>query len=452
MILGAAAVLVAGAAIGVALTRSPEAGPAGLAAADVPARLDRRRPFRTGRKDRGVRGRLAGASRAAFHDAPRQHGVHGPAAPEREYRRRLGKGGACDRPAPRFGAGRRRGLARRGSAARTRRGSRVLPSVRAGRWRTGRRAGTASRWSETGTWSSRSERSSCRARRPAGSEALRFSSDGSRIAFIRGTSGRLRDRRGGPERQDDEAWLTGWISRHRSLGIRGPARSGSRDARRIRRFGVIEIQAVSLSGKRRVVARAPTLLIVEDIARDGGVLAAQRRLADDDDVPSAGRLARGGPELAGLLDRARTCRATGGTFSSRRAAPGKARAAASTCERRTAPRRPYASRTARTHGACLRTGSGSSRSGRTGSSSSPSDRVNRGRSGTKGWSTGRPPGSRMAKGYSFRHVLEESSGAFTCATSPPALRTRSRQRDSGWTPSRRTGRSSSRRIRRGSVS
>ena len=100
---------------------------------------------------------------------------------------------------------------------------------------------------------------------------VRFSPDGRRIAFIRGGDGRhtlcVADLSGkvtilcaGLDIVTSLAWhpTTGeiWFS--------GRERNS--------RFGVIEIQAVSLTGKRRVVARAPTLLIVEDIAYDGGVL------------------------------------------------------------------------------------------------------------------------------------------------------------------------------------
>jgi eukaryotic-like serine/threonine-protein kinase len=104
-----------------------------------------------------------------------------------------------------------------------------------------------------------------------GIQGVRFSPDGRRIAYIRGggdsyalgvtdLSGKMTALADGLETVTSLAWhpKTGeiWFSaRNRNT-----------------RFGVIELQAVSLSGKRRVVARTPTLLIVEDIAPDGGVL------------------------------------------------------------------------------------------------------------------------------------------------------------------------------------
>ena len=102
-------------------------------------------------------------------------------------------------------------------------------------------------------------------------QGVRFSPDGTQIAFIRGVvgrneigivdpGGRTRILLEGMDIVTSLAWHPGtgeiWFS--------GRERNS--------RFGVIEIQAVSLSGRRRVVARAPTLLIVEDIAPDGGVL------------------------------------------------------------------------------------------------------------------------------------------------------------------------------------
>jgi Tol biopolymer transport system component len=101
--------------------------------------------------------------------------------------------------------------------------------------------------------------------------AVRFSPDGQRIAFVRGTAGRndvgVVDRSGrtttlstGYEFVASLAWnpKSGelWVS------------ARDRDSP----FGVVEIQAVSSSGKARVVARAPTLLLVEDIAADGTAL------------------------------------------------------------------------------------------------------------------------------------------------------------------------------------
>ena len=104
-----------------------------------------------------------------------------------------------------------------------------------------------------------------------GIRAVRFSPDGGRIAFIQGggsgfaigvtdLSGKRTMLAEGLEFATSLAWhpRTGeiWFSARESGA----------------RFGVVELQAVSLSGKRRVVARAPTILIVEDIAADGSVL------------------------------------------------------------------------------------------------------------------------------------------------------------------------------------
>ena len=100
---------------------------------------------------------------------------------------------------------------------------------------------------------------------------VRFSPDGRLIAYIRGgassfainvtnLSGKTTMLADGLE----IATSLAWHPRTGEIWFSGRERNS--------RFGVIEIQAVSLSGKRRVVARAPTLLIVEDIAPDGGVL------------------------------------------------------------------------------------------------------------------------------------------------------------------------------------
>ncbi len=100
---------------------------------------------------------------------------------------------------------------------------------------------------------------------------VRFSPDGRLIAYIRGgassfainvtnLSGKTTMLADGLE----IATSLAWHPRTGEIWFSGRERNS--------RFGVIEIQAVSLSGKRRVVARAPTLLIVEDIAPGGGVL------------------------------------------------------------------------------------------------------------------------------------------------------------------------------------
>ena len=103
--------------------------------------------------------------------------------------------------------------------------------------------------------------------------SLRFSPDGRRIAFteFRGSksfavcvvdlAGKRRDLSTGWEIITSLAWhpVTGelWFSA-RKAGVR---------------IGVVELYAVSLAGAERLVAQNPQLLIVEDIARDGRVLA-----------------------------------------------------------------------------------------------------------------------------------------------------------------------------------
>jgi Tol biopolymer transport system component len=100
----------------------------------------------------------------------------------------------------------------------------------------------------------------------------RFSPDGRQLAFVRdlGT-----DMAVGVVDLDGHARILskGWefvlgLAWHPSTGeIWFSARGGSVT------IGVVELHAVSLSGVHRVVARTPQLLIVEDIARDGRVLA-----------------------------------------------------------------------------------------------------------------------------------------------------------------------------------
>ena len=202
--------------------------------------------------------------------------------------------------------------------------------------------------------------------------------------------------------------------------------------------------------RERVVARAPTLLVVEDIAPDGTVL------VRSDDWPTTmtclppGAAARGRPELAGLLDRQWICPTTDATslFTERGRRRGGERRRLP-AQDRTARRRPCASGTARARGACLRTGSGSSRCRRTGSSSSPSARASRGRSGTRT----RVPGRRMVprrQAASRRGALGgEALAPLRAGPRRRARRARHRARDSASPRSRRTGRSSSRGTRTG---
>ena len=101
-------------------------------------------------------------------------------------------------------------------------------------------------------------------------DSPRFSPDGRWIAFIEHAgprsaiaaidlSGKKRTLSDGWETTPSLAWhpQTGevWFS-----------------AREFSGFGIVNLHAVSLSGKHRVVARGPLLLLIQDIARDGRVL------------------------------------------------------------------------------------------------------------------------------------------------------------------------------------
>ncbi len=100
---------------------------------------------------------------------------------------------------------------------------------------------------------------------------VRFSPDGRQIAFIRG--GRAHYAIGVSDLSGKKTILLDGLDFATSLAWHpgtGEIWFSARD--RNSPFGVVELQAVSPSGKRRVVARAPTLLIVEDIAADGSVL------------------------------------------------------------------------------------------------------------------------------------------------------------------------------------
>ncbi|MGA7992059.1 MAG: protein kinase [Thermoanaerobaculia bacterium] len=100
---------------------------------------------------------------------------------------------------------------------------------------------------------------------------VRVSPDGRRIAFIRGGNGQhaigVADLSGKITMLCNGLDIVTSLAWHPGTGEIWFSGRGKNS-----RFGVIEIQAVALSGKRRVVARAPTLLIVEDIAPDGSVL------------------------------------------------------------------------------------------------------------------------------------------------------------------------------------
>ncbi|MBK9064132.1 MAG: PD40 domain-containing protein [Acidobacteria bacterium] len=101
--------------------------------------------------------------------------------------------------------------------------------------------------------------------------SVRFSPDGKRIAFVGGQVGR---RVVGVTDLDghqtilrtglDNATSVAWHPRTGEIWFSGREQDT--------RFGVVELRAITLAGKERVVARAPTILVVEDIAPDGTVL------------------------------------------------------------------------------------------------------------------------------------------------------------------------------------
>ncbi|MDQ6891755.1 MAG: protein kinase [Acidobacteriota bacterium] len=102
---------------------------------------------------------------------------------------------------------------------------------------------------------------------------FRFSPDGSRIAYSLGK---------GPSDWDvgvvdlagkRKTLVTGWefISSVAWHPVTGEIWFSGRN--RSANIGVVELHAVTLSGEQRVVGRTPQLLIVQDIARDGRVLA-----------------------------------------------------------------------------------------------------------------------------------------------------------------------------------
>ncbi len=101
---------------------------------------------------------------------------------------------------------------------------------------------------------------------------LRFSPDGKRIGFIQGAA---KDQAvgvvdlGGQQRILSSGWgIVQSLAWHPRTGeIWFSARSLTAGT------GVIELHAVSLAGAQRIVARSPQLIIVQDIAHDGRVLA-----------------------------------------------------------------------------------------------------------------------------------------------------------------------------------
>jgi serine/threonine protein kinase len=102
--------------------------------------------------------------------------------------------------------------------------------------------------------------------------SLRFSPDGKRIAFVQ-QRGPDHFAIGVTDLAGNRTILSDGL--HNAMSLAWHPRTGEiwfSARERDTRFGVQQVYAVSLSGVRRVVARAPTLLIVEDIDPDGGVL------------------------------------------------------------------------------------------------------------------------------------------------------------------------------------
>ena len=98
----------------------------------------------------------------------------------------------------------------------------------------------------------------------------RFSPDGRTIAFIEHAGDRASIAvvdLAGRKRTLSEGWETtpslAWNPKTGEVWF---------SAREFASFGVVNLQAVTLSGHHRVVARGPLLLIIQDIARDGRVL------------------------------------------------------------------------------------------------------------------------------------------------------------------------------------
>ena len=98
----------------------------------------------------------------------------------------------------------------------------------------------------------------------------RFSPDGHWIAFIEHSRNRASIvvvDLAGKKRTLSEGWET-------TTSLAWNPRTGEVwfSAREFASFGVVNLQAVSLSGRHRVVARGPLLLLIQDIAPDGRVL------------------------------------------------------------------------------------------------------------------------------------------------------------------------------------
>ena len=221
------------------------------------------------------------------------------------------------------------------SLARGRRAARALRGRRPGglfphRRPHGRRAATASSSSRPGR--------SYTHRPGQGSPSPRFSPDGRWIAFIEvsGVRGAIAVvDLAGKKRTLSDGWET-------TVSLAWHPQTGEVwfSAREFASFGVVNLHAVTLSGRHRVVARGPLLLLIQDIARDGRVL-----LRADDWTRRRWRSRPGRrrrPISPGSTIRASPIsRATDRKCSSTRAASARAQTRPSTCARPT-PLLPFA--------------------------------------------------------------------------------------------------------------
>ena len=120
-----------------------------------------------------------------------------------------------------------------------------------------------------------SRRKGSRSRIPNGQViGLRFSPDGRRIAFIEASGpSNFALGCGGPRRARRRSCRRDGKSSRRSRGTPATGEIWFSGRRAASASGVVELHAVTLAGPQRLVAQTPQLLIVEDIGRDGRVLA-----------------------------------------------------------------------------------------------------------------------------------------------------------------------------------
>ena len=264
--------------------RSPRPRPGGrvgraarVSSPHVPAGIDGRRALRPGRPDRDLRGRLGG-------QAHRSSTRRAPTAPSR---RRC----SCRAPTSR----RSRRPARWRSLSTRESGNPWSPRSRS--------AGGAPRdlfegdvqvdYSPAGDRDGRLRATASSSIPPVRSSTIpgrtkqpvispRFSPDGRWIAFIE-DNGRARRSIAVVDLAGKKRNALRGLGDHRrpSPGIRRPERSGSR--RVSSRASASSIFTRSLSGRHRVVARAPLLLLIQDIAPRRPRPSAGRRLDGDDD-------------------------------------------------------------------------------------------------------------------------------------------------------------------------